>query len=188
MDLKDLNKQQLILLTMLFSFVISIATGIVSISLMKVAPPIIPQTINKVIERTINNVVTAPQEVKNQNNESSGSVVGDGNVIVEIYSADITGNIPVDPLTGKEMVAPALGEGVIISDVGLVMVENSILENSKTYKIKLGDKFFPATVLKKFGNGFTILKINGEEKKTDLKPNETPALPASAATPSVDTQ
>ena len=188
MDLKDLNKQQLILLTMLFSFVISIATGIVSISLMKVAPPIVPQTINRVIERTINNVVTAPEEKKTEDKDSNSTVVGDGNVVVAIYSGDITGNIPIDPNTGKEMVAPALGEGVIISDVGLVMVENSILENSKTYKIKLGDKFFPATVLKKFGNGFTILKINGEEKKTDLKPNETPALPASAATPSVDTQ
>lgn len=178
MDLKDLNKQQLILLTMLFSFVISIATGIVSISLMKVVPPAVPQTINRVIERTINNVVTAPAETKKE--DSKSTVVGDGNVIVKIYSADAVGNTQVDPLTNKEITPDSLGEGVIISDVGLVLVENSVIEYYKSYKVKLGDKFYPATILKKFGNGFTILKINGEVKKVDTKTEGSNNLPAAA--------
>jgi hypothetical protein len=179
MDIKDLNKQQLILLTMLFSFVISIATGIVSISLMKVVPPTVPQTINRVIERTINNVVTAPTESKKE--EAKSSVVGDGNVIVDVYAGEGKSANPniVPDMVDTKPPAP-LGQGVIISDVGLVLIENYLLDGSASYRVMLGTKFFPATVLKKFGNGFTILKINGEEKVANVKPSDLPAQAGTA--------
>jgi hypothetical protein len=177
MDIKDLNKSQLILLTLLVSFVASIATSIMAVSLMNVVPITVPQTINRVIERTINNVVTAPAESKKE--ESKSSVVGDGNVIVKIFPGEVTGTIPVDS-TGKEITPEPLGEGVIISDLGLILVDNYILEISTNYKVKLGDKYFPLSVLKKFGNGFTILKINGEEKSSEVKPSDLPAQASTA--------
>lgn len=62
MDIEELNKSQIVMLTLLVSFVTSIATGIVTVSLMDQAPPTVTQTINRVVERTIERVV--PEETQ----------------------------------------------------------------------------------------------------------------------------
>lgn len=59
MDLEQLTKHQIILLTLLVSFVTSIATGIVTVSLMDQAPPSVVQTINRIVEHTVEKVVPA---------------------------------------------------------------------------------------------------------------------------------
>lgn len=55
--MEELTKQQIVLLTLLVSFVTSIATGIVTVSLMDQAPKSVTQTINRVVERTVEKVV-----------------------------------------------------------------------------------------------------------------------------------
>src|SRR3990167_2018677 len=61
MDLEQLSKSQIILLSLLITFVTSIATGIVTVSLMDQAPPAIAQAVNRVIERTVERVVPSGQ-------------------------------------------------------------------------------------------------------------------------------
>lgn len=56
MEIEELSKSQIVLLTLLVSFITSIATGIVTVSLMDQAPPAIAQTVNRVIERTVETV------------------------------------------------------------------------------------------------------------------------------------
>src|SRR3989344_4839159 len=59
MDIEHLTKHQIVLLAFLVGFVTSIATGIVTVSLMDQAPPSITRTINQIVERTVEKVVPA---------------------------------------------------------------------------------------------------------------------------------
>lgn len=60
MDIEDLNKTQLLLLTLLVNFVTSIAVGVLTVSLLADDSPTITQTVNRIVERTVETVGTAP--------------------------------------------------------------------------------------------------------------------------------
>ena len=53
MNLEDLNKSQLLLLTVLVNFVTSIAVGVLTVSLLDQAPPTITQTVNRIVDHTV---------------------------------------------------------------------------------------------------------------------------------------
>jgi hypothetical protein len=189
MDIKELDKKQLILLTLLITFVVSIATGIVTVSLMNQMPKSVPQTINNIIQRTIERVTTVETPAKTDTttttnkNTKEVALLGDGDAVVSIYALDTKvvntpePSIPVvtvgAPITDTTATPPlsttdkqALGQGIIISDVGLILVDSSILNESLVYKVILNKTDFDATVLKKFVNGFTVLKLSDTTKVT----------------------
>lgn len=172
MDIKDLNKPQLILLTLLITFVVSIATGIVTVSLMQQVPDSVPQTINNIIERTIEKVSTVDESISGESNTDSNGVgvVNDESVVVSVYSKSEQANV--------ELSTKALGQGVIISDVGLILIDTYVLTEKEVYTVLLNKIEFDAIVLKKFGNGFTILKIT-------TKSIPKPELPVTPTTPIV---
>lgn len=93
-----LTKTQVVLLVLLVSFVTSMATGIVAVTLMDQAPPPVTQTINKVIER----VIFSPDEPKKQKTPEVVVVKPEEiriNIIKEVSSAVVsviaTKDIPV---------------------------------------------------------------------------------------------
>lgn len=135
--MEDLTKQQLILLALLVSFVSSIATGIVTVSLLNQAPPAVTQTINRIIERTVETVVPAqggtPTVTKETIVVSEDEAVVDAidiasKSIVHIYST----NSPNDEnwqFSGLGVVLP--GDGRIVSKISF--------DAGFRYKIKLHD-------------------------------------------------
>ncbi|PIR83151.1 hypothetical protein COU19_01980 [Candidatus Kaiserbacteria bacterium CG10_big_fil_rev_8_21_14_0_10_56_12] len=56
MNIEELSKSQLILLTVLVNFVTSVATGILTVSLLDQAPAVVTQTINRVVDHTVETV------------------------------------------------------------------------------------------------------------------------------------
>ncbi|MEJ0053401.1 MAG: hypothetical protein WDN10_01565 [bacterium] len=63
MNIEDLNKSQLLLLTILVNFITSIATGILTVSLLDQAPPIVTQTVNRIVEQTVQTVTPGASSV-----------------------------------------------------------------------------------------------------------------------------
>ena len=61
MNLEQLTKHQIVLLTLLVSFVTSIATGIVTVSLMDQAPAGVTRVVNQIVEHTVEKVIPATQ-------------------------------------------------------------------------------------------------------------------------------
>lgn len=61
-----LSKAQLVWLVLLVSFVTSLVTGIVTVTLVNQAPPPITQTINRVIEKTLEKVISLPSATEGQ--------------------------------------------------------------------------------------------------------------------------
>lgn len=175
MEINELNKKQLVLLTLLITFVVSIGTGIVTVSLMKQLPPTVPQTINNVIQRTIEKVTTIeqPKEKEQTKNTNNIFVSNKGNQLISIY------RIPEDTVNKKESLENKkieVGQGVILSDEGLILVNSNIMDVAGKYGVVLDNKMFSVYSLKKFDNGFSVLKIGISETKIEpeVSPKEDP--------------
>jgi len=121
MDIEHLTKTQIILLTLLTSFVTSIATGIVTVSLMDQAPPAIAQTVNRVVERTVEKVVPQAQSasavqtiVIKESDLISQAIDEVRSSIVRLYSVDAE--------------SPTfLGLGLIMNGAGIIVTDGSAL-------------------------------------------------------------
>ncbi len=61
MNIEDLSKTQLLLLTILVNFVTAIATAVMTVSLLDQAPPTVTQTVNRIVERTVESAAQTTQ-------------------------------------------------------------------------------------------------------------------------------
>src|SRR5580704_11630900 len=59
MNIEDLSKSQLLLLTVLVNFITSIATGVLTVSLLDQAPATVQQTVNQIVDHTIETIATS---------------------------------------------------------------------------------------------------------------------------------
>lgn len=164
-----LNTQQIILLCLLMSFVTSIATGITVISLMQQTSEPVTQTINRVVERTIETVTQKPVEdikniisqkpsqpskevvtvVVNQEDQSINAVAQNENSIARIFLNT----------KNEEFVTM----GIVLNGSGDIIVDKRMVDRRSTYAAYYGGrkflvKYFPTSET----NDFVTLKIQGE--------------------------
>ncbi len=96
--MESLTKTQLVLLTLLISFVTSIATGIMASALLQSAPTNVTQTINRVVERTIEKVSESSGskviQVVSEDEKVIDSVEKNNTSLVRIRQADGSG-VPI---------------------------------------------------------------------------------------------
>lgn len=121
--MQDLNKTQLILLALLVSFVSSIATGIVTVTLMQQAPNGVTQTISRVVEKTIEKVIpvkgptvtVTETKIVKEENLVIGAISNNQKSIVKM-------TIAADPATGTS--GGKVGNGIILSGDGLIATDS----------------------------------------------------------------
>lgn len=161
--MEELNKTQIILLTLLVSFVTSIATGIVTVTLMDQAPPGITQTINRVVERTIEIIV--PEKIQGAA-VAQTIIIKEEDFIVDAMEKNTSNIVNVSVVVGGEVVSVATG--FVVSSDGLIAVDSSLIEG----EIHLGIKthsgvFIPAEVIKIKHPRIAFLEMVIDEEKED---------------------
>jgi S1-C subfamily serine protease len=170
MDMEKLTKQQIVLVTLLVSFVTSIATGIVTVALMDQAPPGMTQTINRIVERTIEKVVTPPE------NTNSAAVITKETIVISeddkiIESVDKNKNSVVRIYTNSKYSGDVaehtfIGLGTVVSKDGLIATGDIFADQSGKYQVTLdSNKFYDVRILPKGENSrFYFIKIIQDEK------------------------
>lgn len=121
MDLEHLTKHQIILLTLLVSFVTSIATGIVTVSLMSWAPTSVTKTINQIVEKTVQTVV--PSGLSAAVATEKTVVVKDDDLAAQSIAGVQKSIIRITAKGGDELVA----RGILIDAKGTALTDRASL-------------------------------------------------------------
>lgn len=133
--MEDLNKQQIILLCILISFVVSIATGIMTTSLLMEAPVQLTQTVNRVVERTIETVTPAPT-VTNPNPVSKQIetvVINEDESITSAISKNSPSIVRIRETNVDGTVDNLYGLGVIVSKEGIIASDKKPISSVMEY-------------------------------------------------------
>lgn len=187
MDLEELTKTQIVLLTLLITFVTSIATGIVTVTLMDQAPPAVTQTINRVVERTVERVVpsdiggkeTVVREkevtvVVKEDDLITDSIERNKNKLVRLYlESDVTTTGSEEEGNLSTIESPTentfIGLGIIVSKDGLISTSRVTARSALSLKALTSDgDIFDTEIVntdEEFKTGLLkIVFVEGEEQ------------------------
>ncbi len=123
MNLEQLTKHQIILLTLLVSFVTSIATGIVTVSLMDQAPAGVTQVVDQIIEHTVQTVVPPTQSAAATTAVEKTVVVSGDDMAAQSIAAVQKSMIRI-VATGSDSL---VSRGVIVDAKGTALTDNAAL-------------------------------------------------------------
>ena len=134
--MEDLTKHQLILITLLVSFVTSIATGIITFTLLSEAPVEVTQQINHIVEKTIEKV--APTEEGKPAQTVTTVVVNEEDRILDAISKNEKSmvRIKTQNFDGSQLIT---GIGFVVSEMGAIVTESRSYNTGLNYSIVFYD-------------------------------------------------
>ena len=159
--MEHLTKQQIVL-TLLVSFVTSIATGIVTVSLVDQAPVGVTRTINNIIEKTV-------QQVTPSDNSNQAAVINSGVIAADPQSRVSTALAAVQKslvtikiATGVDAngnpVGSTTGMGLVISKNGTIVTDKAAIALVGAYVAVLPNgKSVPVVVTRSQDNGDLVV-------------------------------
>lgn len=161
MDMEELSKSQIILLTLLVSFVTSIATGIVTVSLMEQAPPAFTQTVNRIVERTVEKVVPDGQAASVITTEKT-VVVKESDLIVEAVKKITPSLVQVHSVASDASEPAFLGLGIVLDKGGSIITDSAILVGAEGVTVVLsnGTSVSASVTSRDEATGIAVLKAD----------------------------
>ena len=166
MDIKDLNKPQLIMLALLLSFVTSIATGITTVTLMQQAPSSVTVPINRIVRQTVEKIVPAEGKPTVQT-----VVIKEEDLVVDAIAKNQSAIFSITKEikdTNGQTIETSAGQGFVASTDGIIVADASLVFESGVYFVKNDSGKFNANFISLDKNGFAFLKIglpvNGKDK------------------------
>ncbi len=158
--MENLTKQQIVLLTLLVSFVTSIATGIVTVALMNQAPVGVTQTINRVVERTIEKVVPATPTKETQTIVKETVVVNTDDQIVSAVEKNLKSIVRI---YSRENSRSYDSDSVRFVSLGTVVSDNNIIVADNNTFVFDGGRYFIKTEDNKNVDLEILRAVPGEE-------------------------
>lgn len=158
MDIKDLNKPQLILLAVLLSFVVSIATGITTVTLMQQAPASFTVPVNRVVKQTIEKI----QQVEGKTTVQT-VVIKEEDLVVDAIAKNKSSTFSItkefQDLDSKTIEA-SVGKGFVVSSDGVIVVDGNLVDSKGTYYVTNESGKFKADFISTDKAGFSVLQIS----------------------------
>ena len=139
--MEDLNKNQIILLCILISCIVSIATGIMTTSLLMQSPVELTKTVNQIVERTVETVTPAPTPL-NPNPSSKQVetvVVNEDDSVTGAIAKNTPSIVRIRERSTDATVDNLYGLGVVLSKDGMVVSDKKSLSSVMNYVAVMSD-------------------------------------------------
>jgi len=151
MEIKDLNKSQLILLAILISFVTSLATGITTVTLLEQAPPAVTTPINRIVRQTVERI----EQVQGKT-VTETVVIKEEDLVVDAIEKNRSAIFSLS--YEKSLDAAVAGRGFALNTDGAVVVDATGLQGPPYYLSNASGKF-KADLIGRDPLGFAIFKL-----------------------------
>lgn len=168
--MEDLTKTQIILLTLLVSFITSIATGIIASSLLSAAPAGVTQTIDRVIEHTIEQV--SPTPAGTTESTRVVTIVKEDDAITSAIDQGSKSIVRIKSPIGADGKQAFYALGVIVSKDGLILSDAHGLIANALYSVVLSDDsvLSAAVVAKSDSSNLVLFKMAPDFKHLSFNP------------------
>ncbi|MHB1316863.1 MAG: S1 family peptidase [Minisyncoccota bacterium] len=142
--MEDLNKNQLILLVLLVTFVTSIGTGIITVSLLMEAPIEVTNTINRVVEKTIETVgpvqtIVTGGTSKDKEVQIQTVVVKEEDQVIGSIEKNTKAVVRIREKNDSVEVNNFYGLGVVVSKSGIIATDKKNISEVMDYVAMMSD-------------------------------------------------
>ncbi|KND47240.1 MAG: hypothetical protein AB199_02320 [Parcubacteria bacterium C7867-004] len=152
MNIEDLSKTQLLLLTILVNFVTAIATAVMTVTLLDEAPPTVTQTVNRIVERTVETAAQATAPLPGIVTKETTVIIKDEDLLAAAISADASRTVLIYK---GATTTPALAVGTFLPGARAI-VTATVVGLPKEVRIAFPDGSTAEASLSKPGATLTV--------------------------------
>ncbi|MCX6739203.1 MAG: serine protease [Candidatus Parcubacteria bacterium] len=169
--MEDLTKQQMVLLNLLVSFVASTATSIVIVSILTDTTPVISQTFNRIVEKTIERVVTGTTTPSVIRVPAPVSPLTESDQIVASVQSNLSFMVSIATPKSETSEGEKRGIGFLADGGGVVATDAGVLGEWNEFSVTLlnGKTYTGKKVFVDEKTGVVLLELFDDKKQVILR-------------------